>query len=148
VKKLVLIEDDPFFCVMLADLLTLEGFDVTTAGDTAQGLEQAIAVQPDFILCHAEASSCDGQLMLRQVRENVATAYIPFLLLDAKFYLDHRRFRSPLNGCHVRSKMAGETSLFNLLMSQLEETHMLPKAMMSHCQKVDQTFTTQSFQRS
>jgi DNA-binding response OmpR family regulator len=105
VKKLVLIEDDPFFCVMLADLLTLEGFDVTTAGDTAQGLEQASAVQPDFILCHAEASSFDGQFMLRQVRENVATAHIPFLLLDAKFYLDNRRFGSPLNGCHVRSKM-------------------------------------------
>lgn len=99
-KKLVLIEDDPFFRVMIADLLTLEGFDVTTAVDTSQGLQRALVVQPDFILYHAKLPFFDADAILAQIRSNGSIAHIPFLLLDAKGYLDNHGCAASLNGGH------------------------------------------------
>jgi CheY-like chemotaxis protein len=121
VKKLVLIEDDPFFRLMMSDLLTLEGLDVTTAVDGVQALQRASDVQPDFILCHAKLPHLDGHAILKQMRENVSTAHIPFVLLEAQFYLDHACFASPLKRDGDRPLPVTKTGLLPLLMHQCAE---------------------------
>jgi len=83
-KRILLVEDQPQMRRNIGTILEMEGFEVTTAENGRRGVEAARSVKPDLILCDVMMPELDGYGVLQALREDKATATIPFVFLTAK----------------------------------------------------------------
>jgi|SRR5688572_61694 len=83
-KKILLIEDQPQMRRNIATILEMEGFEVAVAENGRRGVEAAQSNTPDLILCDVMMPELDGYGVLQVLREDKATATIPFVFLTAK----------------------------------------------------------------
>ena len=81
---ILLIEDNASFRRNIAQILTIEGFEVITAEDGRAGLERARERLPNLILCDIMMPVMGGFDVLAQLRADAATASVPFIFLTAK----------------------------------------------------------------
>ena len=81
-EKILIIEDDPAMLRGLKDNFEFEGYSVFTASDGQQGLEQALALQPDLILLDLMLPKVNGYEVCRFLREEKLE--MPILMLTAK----------------------------------------------------------------
>lgn len=82
--QILVIEDDPNVRTLILKLLQAEGFDALSAEDGRTGLRLARVHEPDLIICDIMMPEFDGYEVLSQLRQNAATATIPFIFLSAK----------------------------------------------------------------
>lgn len=84
IKKILVIEDEQLLQENIMELLDAENFEVFGAGDGKVGLKLAQQHLPDLIICDVMMPELDGYGVLRALRQNPATATIPFMFLTAK----------------------------------------------------------------
>ncbi len=65
--KLLIIEDEKITRLSLADILTHEGYEVSTAGDGESGLERFRAERPQIVITDLRLPRCDGIEVLTTV---------------------------------------------------------------------------------
>lgn len=82
-KKILVVEDENFIRENLIELLEIEGFEAVGAQNGKIGVEMAQEYQPDLILCDVMMPDVDGYAVLTALREDAATANIPFMFLTA-----------------------------------------------------------------
>lgn len=82
-KKILVIEDEIFIRENLIELLEIEGFQAEGAENGNLGVELAKDFQPDLILCDVMMPELDGYGVLSALRQDAATATIPFMFLTA-----------------------------------------------------------------
>ena len=80
-QKLLLVDDDLDLCDLLAQLLEMEGFDVTTAHDGESGLELARSGHYQLLLLDVMMPKLNGLEMLKQLRQH---SQLPVLMLTAR----------------------------------------------------------------
>jgi DNA-binding response OmpR family regulator len=83
-KHLLVIEDNTEVRENLTDILELSGFNVTAAVDGKDGVEKALKVQPDLIICDVMMPNLDGFGVLNILSKRTETYAIPFVFLTAK----------------------------------------------------------------
>ena len=83
-KNILVIEDDDQVRENIAEILELEDFEATTAENGFIGVQLAIEKLPDLIICDVMMPELDGYGVLKALRQNPATAAIPFIFLTAK----------------------------------------------------------------
>jgi DNA-binding response OmpR family regulator len=83
-KKILLIEDDKLFRSIICHLLITKHYQVITAENGQVGLRLAAELEPDLIISDMYMPYLDGDEVLKQLRANVKTANIPFILLTAE----------------------------------------------------------------
>ena len=83
-KKVLIIEDNRDIREVTAEILKLSGYNVSTAENGKTGVEMAIKVIPDLILCDIMMPELDGYGVLKALSENNHTASIPFIFFTAK----------------------------------------------------------------
>ncbi|HEX3605192.1 MAG TPA: response regulator [Candidatus Dormibacteraeota bacterium] len=81
--KLLVVDDEPSVRKLLQRYFGDQGYDVSVAGDGAEGWEAARDGSPDLILSDVAMPVMDGYELVRTVRRNPATAAIPVILLSA-----------------------------------------------------------------
>jgi CheY-like chemotaxis protein len=93
-RRILIIDDEEDIREVAA--LSLEataGWKVLTASSGAEGVELAVAEQPDAILMDVMMPGVDGPTTFRAMQENPSISRIPVLLLTAKVQgVDKRRF--------------------------------------------------------
>jgi len=82
--KILVIEDTAEIRENILDFLEAEDFEVMAATDGRSGLELARQNQFDLILCDIMMPEMDGYAVITELRQNSATADIPFIFLTAK----------------------------------------------------------------
>lgn len=82
-KKILVIEDEIFIRENLIELLEIEGFEAVGAENGFVGVDLAKEYQPDLILCDVMMPELDGYGVLTALRQESATATIPFMFLTA-----------------------------------------------------------------
>ena len=85
------VEDHPAQRDILAQMLELGGFDVETAADGKEGVEKAIALNPDIILMDLRMPRMDGFEAIEKIRENEATKDTPIIAISAWASGKHRK---------------------------------------------------------
>lgn len=80
-KKILVIDDEAGLREMVHAVLTRRGFAVIEAPDGREGVALARQQQPDLILCDINMQHMNGYLTLAALREDPATAAIPFILM-------------------------------------------------------------------
>ena len=84
VKKILVIEDEAIILFSTLNLLQKNGFDTVSAMDGDAGVELAKEFLPDLILCNIKLPKLRGDEVFRMLRNDPATAKIPFIFLTAQ----------------------------------------------------------------
>lgn len=79
-----MIEDEELIRESVVHLLETRGFEVIAAADGYTGVQMALAVMPDVILCNLRMPRLNGYQVLRAVRTEPMTATIPVIFLTAQ----------------------------------------------------------------
>ncbi|MDO8667507.1 MAG: response regulator [bacterium] len=79
--KILLAEDDSFLLGMYATKFELDGFKVIMAEDGEKAARAALKELPDVVLLDIVLPKLNGFEVLKQLKQNPATAKIPVILL-------------------------------------------------------------------
>ena len=79
--RVLVIDDEPSLQLMLADILSDEGFEVAVAGSVAEADTELGRFRPDLVLCDLKLPDGDGLEILRRVRPD--RPGLPFVILTA-----------------------------------------------------------------
>ena len=92
-RVLIIDDEDDIREVAALSLEATAGWQIYTASSGAQGIEVAIAEQPDAILMDVMMPGVDGPSTFREMQLVPSIAHIPVVLLTAKVQgVDKRRF--------------------------------------------------------
>jgi CheY-like chemotaxis protein len=80
----LIVDDEEGFRAGLADLLAMEGYQVTTAGDAVEAVRRLPEIKPEIILLDLRMPLLDGEAFLRGLRGLPATRQVPVVLISAK----------------------------------------------------------------
>ncbi len=83
-RVLVIDDEDGVRDIIQITLEAVAGWDVITASSGQEGLEKAIAQQPDAILLDVMMPNLDGPATFKQLQAIDQTQHIPTILLTAK----------------------------------------------------------------
>lgn len=81
--RVLVVDDEEDFRVVLGRRLEASGFEVLQAEGGTEGLERARAEQPDLIVLDLMLPGLDGVQVYRALREEPTTSGIPVLFLTA-----------------------------------------------------------------
>lgn len=126
-KKILIIEDDEILKDNTAELLELSDYEVVTAANGADGIEQAKAHTPDLIICDIMMPKMDGYEVLENLTAHEGTRYIPFIFLTAK--TEHKEIRKGMDmgADDYLTKPFDESDLLNSIESRLDKAAVLLK---------------------
>lgn len=81
VKRILVIDDEAKLRAQTAELLRLEGYEVTEARNGREGVESAKKNLPDLIVCDITMPEMNGHRVLETLRGEPRTAHVPFIFL-------------------------------------------------------------------
>lgn len=83
-KTILIIEDDENVRENISEILELNGYLTHSAPNGKEGLEIALHLTPDLIVCDMMMPEMDGMEVLHHLREKHELEHIPFIFLTAK----------------------------------------------------------------
>jgi len=112
-RKILLVDDEKEFAMVLGERLKEEGFEVFKAFDGKGALEQARKQTPDIILLDIILPDMDGNIVARKLREDLNTRGIPIIFLTGLLSREEARARgTSISGCVFVPKSAKLKELF------------------------------------
>ncbi|ERT08809.1 diguanylate cyclase domain protein [Lyngbya aestuarii BL J] len=120
--KVLIIEDEDSIRENIAELLEIEEFEVETAINGIQGLQQAKKSIPDLILCDVMMPKLDGYEVLTELRKQPETANIPFIFLTAKGERSDLRQGMNLGADDYLTKPCSSKELLEAIVARLQRT--------------------------
>lgn len=81
--RVLVVDDEPDKLQLLAFALEQEGYEILTAADGEQGLAAVTEHQPDLIVTDVMMPRMDGYEMVRRVRSDPQTRFIPVIIQSA-----------------------------------------------------------------
>jgi len=119
-KKILLIEDDTLFRLIICQLLITKPYQVITAENGQVGLRLAAELEPDLIISDMYMPYLNGDEVLKQLRANVKTANIPFILLTSEEDSRKRSYALQLGVNDYLAKPFNSKTLLKAIARQLE----------------------------
>lgn len=126
--KILVIEDEPEMRRNLLTILKLEKFYAIGAENGRVGVETARREHPDLIICDVMMPEMDGHAVLRAVREEPATAAVPFIFLTAKGDKLDVRTGMNLGADDYLTKPVAKADLLGAIASRLKRSSEQTKA--------------------
>jgi PAS domain S-box-containing protein len=90
-KKILVIEDDNALRKNIVLFLSEEGYEVSQASDGMEGIQLALDIIPDLIICDVLLPRKDGFEVCKTLQNLSVTSTIPFIFLTAKVQYDNIR---------------------------------------------------------
>jgi two-component system alkaline phosphatase synthesis response regulator PhoP len=82
-KRILVVDDEPDFCLIVQGQLQKEGFEVDLAYNGVEGLEKVQENPPDAIVLDVMMPEKDGYEVCKELKEDEKFCDIPVLLLTA-----------------------------------------------------------------
>jgi chemotaxis family two-component system response regulator PixH len=82
-QKILIVEDNPDLSDLLAISLRAEGYEISLAGNSAQGINKALCDRPDLIITDLLLPDMTAVDAAHELKRNPATARIPIIVLTA-----------------------------------------------------------------
>ncbi len=83
-RSILVVDDDPTFCILMQELLGRFGFAVTRALSAQEALDHLETQVPDLILTDIMMPGIDGLTLLRQLRSEPTWSRIPAIVVSAR----------------------------------------------------------------
>jgi DNA-binding response OmpR family regulator len=88
VKTVLIVDDDPDICAVMAYMLARAGYEVRCAPDGERGLRSALRTPPDLVLLDWMLPKLPGPTVCRLLKENPQTAGVPIIMVTARCHPD------------------------------------------------------------
>lgn len=88
--KVLVVEDDPFFLRVLQKRLSVDGYQVLTAGDGREGMKSIVTFEPDLVISDWMMPEVDGLELCQSVKTGLGDSAPYFILLTAKGEISDR----------------------------------------------------------
>jgi chemosensory pili system protein ChpA (sensor histidine kinase/response regulator) len=102
-------------------LLAREGYQVMTAKDGMDALEQLVAIIPDVLLVDIEMPRMDGFEFTRNVRADERLRGVPIVMITSRTAEKHRQYAFELGVNHYLGKPYQEEELLRLVATHVKE---------------------------
>ncbi|HEU0040464.1 MAG TPA: response regulator, partial [Verrucomicrobiae bacterium] len=90
-NKVLIIDDDPDFRRLTAEILRPHGWQVLEAAEGETGLELARQHHPEIVLCDLIMPRCNGFLVCRKLRDDVTLRHTKIVVTTGRdFDVDRR----------------------------------------------------------
>lgn len=126
-KTILLIEDNDEIRDNTAEILELAMYNVFTAANGKIGVEKAIDIKPDLIICDIMMPILDGFGVLHTIQKNDAIKNTPFIFLTAKTERNDFRKGMEMGADDYITKPFDGTELLNAVDSRLKKVELLKK---------------------
>lgn len=126
-KTLLLIEDNDEIRENTAEILELARYKVFTAPNGKAGVEMALEIKPDLIICDIMMPVLDGYGVLHAIHKNDSIKNTPFIFLTAKTERGDFRKGMELGADDYITKPFDGTELLNAVDSRLKKVELLKK---------------------
>jgi CRP/FNR family transcriptional regulator, cyclic AMP receptor protein len=136
-KKILLIEDNQAIRENTAEILELANYEVFTAENGKAGIETALKVVPDLIICDIMMPVLDGYGVLHLIHKNTGLQNIPFIFLSAKSERLDIRKGMEMGADDYIPKPFDETELLNAVESRLKKIDLLKQECMSGIDEIN-----------
>lgn len=90
-KKILLIDDFYPLLEEISEFLAMEGYQVITANDGAEGVQKAVQYTPDLIICDIEMPNMNGHEVFKAIDSIPSTKGTPFIFATARAQVDDFR---------------------------------------------------------
>ncbi len=124
-KKILVIDDEEWLREMMQLALRQKGFDVIQAENGTRGIELARKELPDLIMCDVNMDKVDGYVTLSSLRNEPATAAIPFILMTGLADNDGMRHGMELGADDYLAKPFTIDALYAAVDARLKKTQTL-----------------------
>ena len=121
-KTILLIEDNEEILENTAEILELANYHVLTADNGKEGVEKALSVQPDLIICDIMMPVLDGYGVIHLLNKNPKVQNTPFIFLSAKSERGDIRRGMELGADDYITKPFTETELLSAIESRLRKS--------------------------
>lgn len=118
IRKILVIDDSPTDQQFLRELLTRQGYQVTSASGGEEGVSKAKSLRPDLILMDVVMPGVNGFQATRQLAEDEATKAIPVIICTTKQQATDRIWglkqgacdyvTKPIDGAELLTKIAAQ----------------------------------------
>jgi chemosensory pili system protein ChpA (sensor histidine kinase/response regulator) len=120
---LVMVVDDSLTVRKITSrMLTREGYEVATAKDGVDALQQLQDIKPDCILLDVEMPRMDGFEFARNVRADAETRHIPIIMITSRTADKHRNHAIEIGVNEYMGKPYQEDQLLALIKRYTEES--------------------------
>ena len=82
-SKILVVDDTPHNVKLLADLLTVKGYEVQTAASGPEALNLLPGFQPDIVLLDVMMPGMSGYEVCEKIREDEKTRLLPVVMVTA-----------------------------------------------------------------
>jgi DNA-binding response OmpR family regulator len=120
-NKILVIEDNTEVRENISEILELAGYDAIEARNGKIGVELAVNMNPDLILCDVMMPELDGFGVLKILNQNAKTHDIPFIFLTAKADKSDFRKGMGLGADDYITKPFDDTDLLEAIEMRLEK---------------------------
>ncbi len=124
-KSILVIDDNKDIRENTAEILDLAGYKTATAENGKRGVELAINIKPDLIVCDIMMPELDGYGVLHLLRKNTDTQFIPFIFLTAKTERSDMRKGMELGADDYITKPFEDIELLNAIELRLKKSEVL-----------------------
>ncbi|HEU4903214.1 MAG TPA: response regulator [Flavisolibacter sp.] len=128
-KKVLIIEDNKDILENTAEILELSSYDVYKAENGKEGIEQAIRVKPDLIICDIMMPELDGYGVLHLVQKSPELQGTPFIFLTSKTDREDMRKGMSLGADDYISKPFNPTELLAAIDGRLRQVEIVREKM-------------------
>ncbi|MGL5036880.1 MAG: response regulator transcription factor, partial [Aeromonas sp.] len=132
-NKILLVDDDLELTLLLHEILTLEGFQVTVAEDGEEGLQRLAEQHFDLVLLDVMMPKLNGFAMLTTLRK---TQDIPVLMLTARGDSHDRVSGLEAGADDYLAKPFDDRELLARIRAILRRTHSTPLQRGSACDEI------------
>lgn len=126
-KKILIIENQQSVCHSMLTSLNKKGFRTIIADNGQIGVQQAQVHLPDVILCSILLPELDGYGVLAALRQNPATAIIPFIFCTTKAHRADLRRAMELGASDYLTKPCTPEEVVKAVAAQLEKQTLLQR---------------------
>lgn len=120
-KKILIIEDNDDIRESTAEILTMAAYDVYSAADGKAGVDLAVQVKPDVILCDIMMPQLDGYGVLFLLNKHPDLSGTPFIFLTAKAERSDMRKAMEMGADDYLTKPFDDIELLNAIEGRLKK---------------------------
>ncbi|MBK7955296.1 MAG: Hpt domain-containing protein [Candidatus Accumulibacter sp.] len=121
VPTIMIVDDSLTVRKITSRLLAREGYQVMTAKDGVDALEQLVAIVPDVLLVDIEMPRMDGFELTRNLRADKRLRPVPIIMITSRTADKHRQYALELGVNHYLGKPYQEDELLRLVAGHIRE---------------------------
>jgi DNA-binding response OmpR family regulator len=125
----LIIDDNKEIRENVTELLELSNYKVYGAPDGKTGLEMALKINPDIILCDIMMPQLDGYGVLRGLSNNPKTTHVPFIYITAKTEKPDLRKGMDLGADDYLIKPFSGDDLLSMISARLKKSQVIKEAL-------------------